>query len=120
MILYKAETRWKDSWVLICLREILITNSPRDSHREVNWNLASLHYSYHSLFEDVIWKKEKKKKRKKKKNIYEKNFYSLFSGFTANNNGKLQPKKLGARDERVHISLDVPTFDLSFYLYLSL
>lgn len=41
-------------------------------------------------------------------------------GLTANNNGKLQPKELGARDERVRISLGVPYFALSFCSFVFL
>lgn len=37
-------------------------------------------------------------------------------GFHGKQQRQTTAKKLGARDERVHISLDVPTFDLSFYL----
>lgn len=52
--------------------------------------------------------------KKKIKGKKWKKCHSLFLGLTANNNGKLQPKELGARDERVHINLGVPYFALSF------
>lgn len=61
----------------------------------------------------MLLKKIKGKKKWKK-------CHSLFLGLTANNNGKLQPKELGARDERVRISLGVPYFALSFYSFVFL
>lgn len=81
--------------------------APQLSSRSNSTFGFSLHYSYNSLSGDYVIEKKLKEKKMEKCHL-------LFLGLTANNNGKLQPKELGARDERVHISLGVQYFALSF------
>lgn len=51
-------------WILICLREISITNSPRNSRREVIRHMA-FHYIIHTTAYSVIMLLKKKLKEKK-------------------------------------------------------
>lgn len=61
-ILREAKNIDERSWILICLREISITNSPRDSRREVIRNSA-FHYIIHTTAYSVMLLKKIKGKK---------------------------------------------------------